>query len=225
MKQLTFDFGDENKYNINDFIISPENIEAFYYINQDEENGTNTNNLIFLSGERKSGKTFLANIWKIKNNAKFIIYNNLFELSFDDFVIKTNQIIEHFDYYIIDNFEKTFDEQKLLFLINSIIQHNSKLLIVSNFIFSKIKFNIKDLKSRINAGVFLRIKRFSKEIKPMLILKIFSTKYIKISGQVLRFLVQKLPNDYEGIFNSINDIIKKSAGKKISLNVVREILG
>lgn len=207
MKQETFSFYNEDIYNVSNFIVYNENIEAYYYLNQDDD-FNNNNHFIFLSGGKKCGKTYLANIWKQKNNAKFIDYTSLSKLRYEKFVLEISKIIEQYDYYILDDIKKPFDEKKLFFLLNLIIQQHSKILITSDFAFNKIKITLKDLKSRINSGMFLVIKKLSKEIKPMLILKLFADRSTKASGQVLKYLVKTLPNDYEAVYNYIDTMIK-----------------
>jgi chromosomal replication initiation ATPase DnaA len=224
MRELEFNFLDKNEYDINNFIVYNENIEAFYYLNQEAEDIKYS--LAFLSGSKKSGKTYISNIWKQRHNAKHIDCNLLKTGDFDDFIAKITEKIEVFDYYLIDDFGKDFDEHKLLFLINCVIEKHSKLLIISDFDFNKIRIKTKDLKSRTHSSVFLKIKKLPKEIKPMFILKLFSDKKISVSSAVLKFLLQKLPNDYESIYNFVRkiNIDAREKNEKITVERVKKFL-
>ncbi|MDR1945392.1 MAG: hypothetical protein LBQ59_05000 [Candidatus Peribacteria bacterium] len=224
MREMEFYFCDKNEYDVNNFIVYNENIEAFYYLNQEPEDIKYST--IFLTGAKKSGKTYISNMWKQKHNAKRIDFDIFKITDFDEFINKITNKIELFDYYLIDNFEKDFDENKLLFLFNSIIEKHSRLLIISDFDFAKVKIKIKDLKSRINSSVFLKIKKLPKEIKPMFILKLFNDKKIVISSAVLKFLLQKLPNNYEDIYNFVKKITIdiKEKNERLTVEYVKKCL-
>lgn len=227
MKQLGFEFLNENDYNINNFIVFESNEEAYYFLNKDKyDENILTNQLIFLYGEKKCGKTHLSMIWKQKHNAKRIDYNELFSLSIDDFIKRINDTIEKFDYYLIDGVGKDINEEKFFYLLNYIINNNSAILIISEYNFFKKKFHLKDLKSRINSGVNLRIKKLQKNIKTMFIVKLFSDKQIAPNGEILKYLTKKLETKYETIFNFVNDINVELNNKKqrLTLKLVKEFL-
>lgn len=223
MKQFEFNFYEnEDIYNPNSFIIYNENIEAYYYLNQDNIPFLDKSQIIFLTGEKKSGKTYLGHIWKQRHNAKFINYDN-FKLAFENFSINISKNIEYYEYYILDNFENNFDEEKLFFLLNLILQKHSQILIITNFNIKRRKILLNDLKSRINSAIFLNIKNLSKEIKPMFIIKLFNDNNVKISGQNLKFLVSKLPNNYEKIYLIINNlsVFLKNNNVKITSAIIK----
>jgi chromosomal replication initiation ATPase DnaA len=223
MKEMEFNFFEKDEYNASNFIIYNENIEAFYYLNQDLENVNYS--AIFLTGAKKSGKTYISKIWKQKHNAKYIDYNILELESFEKFVDEVANKVEVFDCYLIDDFGINFKEDRLLFLLNYVAEKHSKLLIVSDFEFNKVKIKLKDLKSRINSSIFLKIKKLPKEIKPMFILKLFNDKKIPIPSGVLKFLLQKLPNDYEKICDFVRIICcnVRENGEKLTLEYVKKL--
>jgi chromosomal replication initiation ATPase DnaA len=75
----------------------------------------------------------------------------------------------------------------------------------------------------VNSGAFLRIKKLPKEIKPMFILKLFSDKKIPVPSSVLKFLLKKLPNDYESIFDFVKKISVdiKEKNERFTLDYVK----
>ncbi len=228
MRQLGFDFLNEDNYNINNFIPFNENEEAFYFLNRskEDENILEEHQVIFLSGGRKCGKTHLGQIWKQKHNAKNINYNEIFKLEFEDFINYIGTNIEKYDYYLLDNLDKNFNENKLFHLINTVLNNNSSILIISNFNILRKKIKIKDLKSRINSAVHLKIKKLSKEIKTMLIIKLLADNQISLNGDILKYLTKKLKTDYEFIYNFIDLLVDKITenGRKINLVSVKELV-
>lgn len=227
MKQLGFGFLSEDNYNINNFIVFDSNIEAYYFLNKNKEDENILDNqLIFLSGEEKCGKTHLGYIWKQKHNAKTLNYNNLFSLNMDNFIQQINNIIEKFDYYLLDDLPNDFCEEKLFYLLNMILNNSSAILIISCQNILKRKIQLKDLKSRINSGINLKIKKISKNIKTMFIVKLFSDKQICTNGEILKYLTKKLDNNYKSIFDSIEFINENliDAKTKLTLKFVKELI-
>ncbi len=227
MRQLGFDFLNEDNYNINNFIPFGENEEAFYFLNRSKEDeNILEHQIIFLTGGRKCGKTHLGQIWKQKHNAKNINYEEIFKLELDDFINYIGNNIEKYDYYLLDNLDENFDENKLFHLINNVLNNNSNILIISNFNILSKKFKIKDLKSRVNSAIHLKIKKLSKEIKTMLIIKLLADNQISLNGEILKYLTKKLKTDYEYIYNFIDKLVDKITenGGKINLISVKELV-
>lgn len=227
MRQLGFDFLNEDNYNINNFIPFSENKEAFYFLNRSKEDENFLEHqVIFLTGGRKCGKTHLGQIWKQKHNAKNINYNEIFKLNTDDFVHYIGVNIEKYDYYLLDNLDKNFDEDKMFYLINTVLNNSSDILIISNFNILKKRFKIKDLKSRVNSAIHLKIKKLSKEIKTMLIIKLLADNQISLSGDILKYLTKKLKTDYEVVYNFVDMLVDKIGenGGKVNLNFVKKLI-
>ena len=226
MKQLGFNFLDEDNYNINNFIVFDSNIEAYYFLNKNKEDENILDNqLIFLSGERKCGKTHLGCIWKQKHNAKTLNYNELFSLKIEDFIAKVSEYIEKFDYYLLDGLADDFNEEKLFYLLNTVLNNNSAILVIGQQNIFKKKIRLKDLKSRINGAVNLKIKKLLKSVKTMLLVKLFSDKQISANGEVLKYLTKKLPNDYWSVCDFVERVegVLMENGGRLTVGLVKDI--
>jgi chromosomal replication initiation ATPase DnaA len=226
MQQLGFDFLNEDNYNINNFIVFNGNLEAFYFLSRDKDDENILNNqILFLNGEEKCGKTYLAMIWKQKHNAKLINANNLINTNFDDFVKYIGNVIEKFEYYVLDNMNENISEDKFFYLLNTILNNSSVILVVSEFDFMKRVFKLEDLGSRIKSAVHLKIKKLSKEIKPMLLIKLFSDRQISIGGDVLKYLNKHLKTKYKDVCNFVELVSGECLGdkRKINLNLIKRL--
>lgn len=220
MKQLEFDFFENiDCYNINNFIINSSNFNAYNYLT----NLDNKDHFIFLSGEDKSGKTYLSLIWKQLVNARNIDFNTLNSLSFDDFIKSINSIIEPFDYYILDDLPSNFNEEKLFYILNSILNNNSIILITSNFNIFKKKILLKDLQSRVKSGINLKIGKFCKETKYIYIAKLLSDNKLFLSEDIMKYLVRKLPNNYKDLYFKVEEIVDFSSSNKITLQNIKQL--
>lgn len=227
MQQLIFNFLTEKEtYNFEDFIIFNSNFEA-YNILIDNENNEYNKEIILLYGPEKSGKTYLANLWKIKKNAKFLNYNSFKNLSDENFNEKLLGIIENYDYYIVDDFDyKTINEKKLFHLINIIYSTHSKLLLISNKDISTQIFSIKDLKSRINSCIKLKIKELDQEDKKIFIIRLLASKKLILSRQTINYIEKMSPDTYKKVYDFIEkmDLKAKQENKKITIPFIKKYL-
>ena len=217
MEQLEFDFlQTRENYSINDFIVFSGNQEAFYFLNRENNDIVG---VFFLIGERKSGKTYLANIWKNNVNAKFLDLN-IFKLNSEKFNLKLLSIIENYDNYILEDVDFTkIEEEKIFHLMNIISLKNCNLLITTNININRYKFNLIDLKSRINSSVKIKIGKLNEEIKYMLFLKLFSDKKIILKLQVMKYMFKFTPDNYYELYNFVDKIINFSKENKNKITI------
>ena len=205
-----FKYKFQEKFNNKDenFYINSTNKDAFDYIN------SNFFENIFLFGPKKSGKTYIGNIWKKNNNAE--IYRDNF---YDLLKIKSN--------LLIDDFTEIIDQEKLFHLINHCILNNSKILIISSTDINKIEVKTKDLLSRIRSFKYLNINQPDDDMLRNILLKLFIEKqFIINSYEIFDYIINRGNRTYE----SMNDIVEKldylSLQKKRQLTIplIREIL-
>lgn len=228
MKQLEFNFIEEkNNFNINDFIVFDGNIEAFSFLHETNNENSSYIGIFFLIGEEKSGKTYLANIWKSLVNAKFIDYNFLSNLNLCEFNAKALSIVEKYDNYIIDDFNfNKLDEEKFFHLINIIYSANSNLLITTKQNIKEINFSLKDLKSRIDSSIKLKINNLNEDIKELFILKLFSDKKLKLNYNVLEYINKNIKCDYKVIFDFVEKInfFVKQEKRNITIPFIKKFI-
>ncbi len=127
---------------------------------------------------------------------------------------------------IIDNYENNIEEKLFYSILNEVSQLNLHILINSRIPLSKLKINLKDLKSRLNNFITLGIEMPTDDLLRAIITKSFSDKQIKVNVRVLEFILKNIDRSYEKIFKFISDLDKASlsAGKSININLVKKIL-
>ena len=147
MSQLIFKFPFKTKYYEQDFYVSSNNFSAYKLI----ENWPNwSSKWLNVFGSTGSGKTHLSKILekKIKNieiiNAKAVEENIIDKL-------------ENLQCLIIDNYENNIDQKFLYSLLNQSKQLENFILINSIKPVSSFKYDLPDLKSRLNSFLFIGI--------------------------------------------------------------------
>ena len=215
MNQITFKFPFKTSYYKEDFYVSSNNF-AVYKLIESWPNWPGNNINIF--GPCGSGKTHLANILKKKINSLLI---NSKEID-NNFLKKLKDV----KCIIIDNYENNIEEKLFYSILNEVSQLNLHILINSRIPLSKLKINLKDLKSRLNNFITLGIEMPTDDLLRAIITKSFSDKQIKVNVRVLEFILKNIDRSYEKIFKFISDLDKASlsAGKSININLVKKIL-
>ena len=215
LNQLLLDFDYKTNFNEHDFYLSKSNSNAFNLINRWPDWDKK---ILNISGEKFSGKSHLANIFKLKSKA-FLIKGN----KIDNSIFKSLKIHESI---IIDDFEECNEEEILYSIFNLIDQDSKYLLINSLKPINEIKYRLPDLTSRSKNCLYAVIENPDDELLFAIILKNFSDRQIKIEKKIINFIISRIDRSYRKIDEFIYKIDELSLKKKkpINLKTIKEIL-
>ena len=172
--------------------------------------------LINIVGEKKSGKSFILQLFRKKNQFNYISNKEDFEKKYDELFLV--------DKLILDGFQ--INEDKFFSLINHFILHKKYLIISSREPLTMLEIKLLDLKSRLKEFLLIEIQNPSDDLIYSLILKYFSDNQIVIKKDLIEYIVKKVDRSYsriEKFLFKLNDqsIIKK---KKIDYKLINEVL-
>ncbi|MBD1153854.1 DNA replication protein [Pelagibacterales bacterium SAG-MED23] len=215
LNQLLLELDYKTNFNEHDFYLSQSNSNAFNLINRwpawDKK-------ILNISGEKFSGKSHLANIFRLKSKAFFVKGNKI-----DNSIFKSLKLHESI---IIDDFEECNKEEILYSIFNLIDQDSKYLLINSLKPINEIKFKLPDLASRSKNCLYAVIENPDDELLFAIILKNFSDRQIKIEKKIINFIISRIDRSYRKIDEFIYKIDELSLKKKkpINLKTIKEIL-
>ena len=215
LNQLLLDFDYKTNFNEHDFYLSKSNSNAFNLINRwpawDKK-------ILNIAGEKFSGKSHLANIFKLKSKA-FLVKGN----EIDNSIFKSIKLHESI---IIDDFEECNQEEILYSIFNLIDQDSKYLLINSLKPINEIKYRLPDLTSRSKNCLYAVIENPDDELLFAIILKNFSDRQTKIEKKIINFIISRIDRSYRKIDEFIYKIDELSLKKKkpINLKTIKEIL-
>ena len=215
LNQLLLDFDYKTNFNEHDFYLSKSNSNAFNLINRWPDWDKK---ILNISGEKFSGKSHLANIFKLKSKA-FLVKGN----EIDNSIFKSIKLHESI---IIDDFEECNEEEILYSIFNLIDQDSKYLLINSLKPINEIKYRMPDLTSRSKNCLYAVIENPDDELLFAIILKNFSDRQIKIEKKIINFIISRIDRSYRKIDEFIYKIDELSLKKKkpINLKTIKEIL-
>ena len=215
LNQLLLDFDYKTNFNEHDFYLSKSNSNAFNLINRWPDWDKK---ILNISGEKFSGKSHLANIFKLKSRAFSVKGNEI-----DNSIFKSIKLHESI---IIDDFEDCNEEEILYSIFNLIDQDSKYLLINSLKPINEIKYRLPDLTSRSKNCLYAVIENPDDELLFAIILKNFSDRQIKIEKKIINFIISRIDRSYRKIDEFIYKIDELSLKKKkpINLKTIKEIL-
>ena len=215
LNQLLLAFDYKTNFNEHDFYLSKSNSNAFNLIYRWPDWDKK---ILNISGEKFSGKSHLANIFRLKSKA-FLIKGN----EIDNSIFKSIKLHESI---IIDDFEECNEEEILYSIFNLIDQDSKYLLINSLKPINEIKYRLPDLASRSKNCLYAVIENPDDELLFAIILKNFSDRQIKIEKKIINFIISRIDRSYRKIDEFIYKIDELSLKKKkpINLKTIKEIL-
>ena len=215
LNQLLLNFDIKRTFNDNDYYVSDSNYFAFNLIDKWPKW---EKKILNISGEKFSGKTHLANIFKSKSSAIYLqeseINNEIFKK------------IKLYESIIIDGFSNNIEENLTYSIFNMVDQDSKYLLIISETPLGNIKFKLPDLISRSKNILHSKIKPPNDELIFAIILKNFSDRQIKLEKKIIEFIINRIDRSYSKIYEFIYKIDELSLKKKkpINLKTIKEIL-
>ena len=215
LNQLLLDFGHKKNFNDHDYYVSKSNYFAFNIMDKWPKW---EKRILNICGEKFSGKTHLAYIFKSKSKALLINQNKI-----NDHMFKQMKLFESI---IIDNFKDNFNEKIIYSIFNLVDQDNKYLLINSVKPINEIKFKLPDMLSRSKNCLVAKIESPDDDLIFAIILKNFSDRQIKIKKKIIEFIINRIDRSYSKIYEFIYKIDELSLKKKkpINLKTIKEIL-
>ena len=215
LNQLLFELDHKKNFNEHDFYVSKSNFYAYNIIDKWPKWEKKILNIF---GEKFSGKTHLANIFKSKTNALLINASKI-----DEEIFKKIKLFENI---IIDDFEKNYDEKLIYSIFNLADQDNKYMLINSLIPINEIEFTLPDMISRSKNCLSAKIESPDDDLIFAIILKNFSDRQIKIEKKIIEFIINRIDRSYSKIYEFIYKIDELSLKKKkpINLKTIKEIL-
>tara|TARA_A100001011_G_C14268273_1_gene825736 strand:- start:618 stop:1241 length:624 start_codon:yes stop_codon:yes gene_type:complete len=205
-KQKIFNYKFYNDINEFDFFVNSTNSYSFNaIINHDSKSS-------YLYGPRKSGKSFLAQIW-LKNNSAIQLQNN-YEL----FSNNTNVLIDELT---------NFDQEKVFHIVNNCILNNFKILITSKYKINEINFKFNDLSSRLKTFSNLEIKQPDDEMLLAILTKsLIDKQFVIHTKDIFEYILRRVNRSYEGIYDIVNklDLLSLEKKRQLTIPLVKEIL-
>ncbi len=218
MQQFILPFKNTKEYEPLDFIVSVSNQPAYDIVScwPPKRWGHYPYPFsIVIQGEQSSGKTYLSKIWQ--NFAGACLLSSSDEILAGEWFSK-------YQAFIIEDLEK-WQEEKALYYFNLVNESQKYLLITMAAAGQELK--IKDLSSRLNSLLKVKLKPPDDELIKILLFRLFSNNSVRISQSSLSFLLLHLPRRIEEIIKLVDKLNHAALTYKHSLTIpfIKKIIG
>ena len=222
-KQLTFPWIKQNIASFDDFYFDPKNFEL-------KKNLLEGNDDLFLYGIKKSGKSFLlqsvCNFYASKNKSS--LYVPIAEVK--KYGISFMDSLDNLDVICIDDIDLINSNKEweiaIFNLINDCLISKCRLIFSSAFNPSSIKFDLKDLISRIKKMDHVELFPVSKDKLNDAINFICNLRSINLGEKEINYLVTHSKRNISDLIIIINKLDKTSMQlkRKITVPLIKEVI-
>ncbi len=213
--QIVFKFPDKSFYYEEDFCVGENNYEAYKLIKEWPNWSFKGINIY---GPKKSGKSYLSKIFSDKTNSKIFEGKNINK---DKLNLILNQKV-----LIIEDIELFNDEVFFHTILNDFISKNKFIYLTSNKLAGSLSFKLKDLISRLNSLVAVRINNPSDDLFNQILTKMLSDKQINITAKEVNFILKKIERSYDAASRFVKKLDELSLlyKKKINTKIIDQAL-
>ncbi len=208
--QIPFDLPVRPSLGREDFLVAPSNHMAVKFI--DAWPAWPMHALV-LFGPKASGKTHLAAVWQARTQACDISDVQDFNmLSYD----------KNPTHVVVDNLEDIIlrhQEEQLFHLYNSVRENNKAILIISEKSPSALSFTLPDLASRMRASTAVEINPPDDVLLKGLLVKLFYDRQIKISPNVISYLVTRMDRSFTAARDLVAAIDSKAMAEQRAVTI------
>lgn len=204
MQQYSLKFPLQQTYLPEDYIVTEANILTHRVIMFEQPWGVEPYpHHLLLVGPKSSGKTHLTHLWVQKYGGNFISPGST-------------------GGSIIDNIE-LWQERDLLHLFNQYHEEKKALVLTAS---GKPNFSLPDLQSRINSLRSVSLTMPDEEMVMVLLMRHFSSRSLKVSGEVIEYLASRIKRDFDFIRTFIEqlDAYSLDNGRNITIPLISKLL-
>ena len=222
-KQLTFPWIKQNIASFDDFYFDPENFGLKKNLLEEDDD-------LFLYGIKKSGKSFLlqsvCNFYDSKNKSS--LYVPISDVK--KYGISFMDSLDNLDVICIDDIDLINSNKEweiaIFNLINDCLISKCRLIFSSSLNPSSIKFDLKDLISRIKKIDHVELFPVSEDKLNDALIFICNLRSINLGEKEINYLVTYSKRNISDLINIINKLDKTSMQlkRKITIPLIKEVI-
>lgn len=173
---------------------------------------------LLIIGPQGAGKTHLAHIWAEKSGAEFIQSKNL----------EVERAVNpgRAQAFVLEDVQETVSERALFHFLNAVAQRRSWLLVTMDREPSRSKFQLPDLKSRLNGIPKSHLLAPDEDLMEFVLVKLFEDRQIAPDPGVITYLSKRIERTVLAAERVVQAIDAKALAKRqaVSLAIAKETL-
>lgn len=215
-KQLVFDIVPRPAYGEEDFLVSRANETALAMV---ERWPDWPHWALVIAGPPRSGKSHLANVWKLRANAITVKADTLTPDLVDR--LRTGGAL------VIEDLHKGISDEALLFhLLNVAREHKLSILMTSETAPGDLTIRVPDLRSRLRAVPVAAIEPPDDALLKALLVKHFADRQLAVEPHVIEQLAMRTDRSFAAVADIVAAIDERALADKrpVTRVLAREVL-
>ncbi len=215
-RQLPLDLACRPAFGEEDFFLSKSNETAVKMIDEWPDWGQYGRVLV---GPPASGKSHLANVWKLRSNALIVRAAQLDLQYLEKIPPDRNVCIE-------DLHQGLAGEEALFHLLNRARERRGAVLLTSRIVISKLNIALKDLRSRLLALPAISIEAPDDQLLMAVMVKQFADRQMEVEPRLISYLFKRSERSMQAVTQMVEDLDRMSLGeqRRITTRLAREYL-
>ena len=217
-RQLVFELGHRPASGRDDFLVAPSNEAAVALIDAWPEW---PDRIVALSGPAGSGKTHLAEVWRMASGAVTIAPAALSDVDIPALVSRRAIILEDLTALPPQG------ERFLFHLVNLVRAEGAFLLITSRKALARLPLSLPDLTSRLKAVPQVELGPPDDALLAGILVKLFEDRQLRVTPAVIAYLASRIERSIDAARAAVAELDTASLSGKRSITVplAAEILG
>ncbi len=180
-QQLVFELPHRQALGLEDFLVSHSNNAAVALVDRWPHWPVGA---AIISGPGGSGKSHLANVWRVKSNAAVVAARDLA-------VASVPELAPH-GALVVEDIAAIADEQALFHLLNLVREDRLAMLLTSDHAPGDLAVRLPDLISRLKALPFAAIEPPDDALLRAVLVKLFADRQLSVDPQVIAYLLLRM---------------------------------
>ena len=194
--QLPFDLGSRSAYGREDFFVSSCNEQAVAWLDRWPDWPSP---MLVLQGDKGSGKTHLAHVFKERLNGQALIFDDV------DAALSRKA-----DYLL---------EQNIFHAYNRFTDSKTPLLLTSVLPPAAWHIKLADLRSRVSAAPVVKLGAPDDQLMAVVMTKMFSDRQIHVGQDVVAYLLKRIDRSFAAVGAAVTAIDQAALAQKRAITV------
>jgi chromosomal replication initiation ATPase DnaA len=194
-QQLVFELPHRAALGVEDYLVSHSNAEAVALVDRWPEWPVGA---AIICGPPGSGKSHLANVWRLKSNASVSNARDVTLQSVPELASGTALVVE--------DIGALADEQALFHLLNLVREQRLAMLLTSEKAPGDLSVRLPDLRSRLKALPFATIAPPDDALLRVVLVKLFADRQLTVDPQIIAYLLLRMERSMEAARHLVAEV-------------------
>ena len=214
--QLVMDLAIRPALGVEDFLVSASNAAALETV---ERWPDWPHWALVVTGPEMSGKTHLANVWRMKSNAALVAAADISEATVT--VLSSHRAL------VVENLETGFGDERAMFhLLNLAREHAYSILMTSRASPGELTVELPDLRSRLRATPVAVIVTPDDHLLQGVLIKHFADRQLVVEPHVVAYIMRHMERSMRAAHETVAELDRRSleAQRRVTRALAADVL-